>query len=229
MKTALIACQTIEREIEQIVAEYPRDIDIAPIFYVPSGMHHTRDRLQEAVRGEMRRLDDLHIDRLLLCFGLCGNMADDLETGDYETVMPKTHDCITLLLGSAERRNELDKKQRSYYLTEGWLQGEANLHRQYKEAVDRYGQAVADSIYEQIFQGYESLSLIDTGRGDFDAFTRKGREIAADFHLQLWCLKGDMRWLTAYLLQDIENLKKDDRIILYPPHSRISWRDFVQE
>lgn len=134
MKTALIACRTLEKEISYILDHEPVNIDM--VLYVPSGLHNTTARLQEAVREQMRRLEGTGVERLLLCFGLCGNMVDGLTTGDYETVMPKTDDCITLLLGSAERRRYLDETKRGYFLTEGWLQGKpictANIRKQWK-------------------------------------------------------------------------------------------------
>lgn len=227
MKTALIACKTIKKEIETILNQYSIHFD--SIFYVASGLHNSTFRLQEAVKKEMEKLERLDVDRVLLCFGLCGNMVDGLETGDYETILPKTDDCITLLLGSGQRRKTLDERKRGYYLTRGWLSGEANLHKEYKDAVEMYGRKAADEIYRQIFDGYTCLSLIDTGQGDYEEFFAEGKEIAKDFGLQPWKVRGEMDWLTRYLLQDIAGLKKKDRIVIYPPFSRMSWKDFIED
>lgn len=225
MKTALIACRTLEKEISYILDHEPVNIDM--VLYVPSGLHNTTARLQEAVREQMRRLEGTGVERLLLCFGLCGNMVDGLTTGDYETVMPKTDDCITLLLGSAERRRYLDETKRGYFLTEGWLQGEANLYSEYQKAVEMYGQEMADEIYREIFQGYEYLTLIDTGRPDYRAFVEKGKKIAEDFGLKPLSVKGEQSWLRDYLLQDIEDLQKQDKVVIYPPHSKMRFQDFI--
>lgn len=225
MRTALIACKTLEKEISYILGQEPAKIDV--ILYVPSGLHNTTSRLQEAVREQMRLLEGKGIERLLLCFGLCGNVVEGLVTRDYETVMPKADDCITLLLGSAERRRELDKTKRGYFLTEGWLQGEANLHKGYKDAVEMYGQEMADAIYREIFQGYEYLTLIDTGRPDYRAFVEKGKKIAEDFGLKPLSVKGEQSWLRDYLLQDIEDLQKQDKVVIYPPHSKMRFQDFI--
>lgn len=226
MKTALIACKTIEKEVEAILEQYSISMDY--IFYVASGLHNSTMRLQEAVKKEMEKLKELDVDRLLLCFGLCGNMIDGLETGDYETILPKTDDCITLLLGSRQRRKNLDERKRGYFLTKGWLQGEANLHKEYKDAITMYGQKTADEIYQEIFDRYTYLSLIDTGQNDFEEFYEEGKEIAKDFGLKPTRIKGEMDWLTGYLMQDIERLKKNDRIVIYPPYSRMSWKDFLE-
>ena len=225
MKTALIACRTLEKEISYILDHEPVNIDM--VLYVPSGLHNTTARLQEAVREQMRRLEGTGVERLLLCFGLCGNMVDGLTTGDYETVMPKTDDCITLLLGSAERRRYLDETKRGYFLTEGWLQGKANLHSEYQKAVEMYGQEMADDIFREIFQGYRYLTLIDTGQPDYPAFVQEGKKIAEDFGLEPLPVKGETGWLKEYLLQDIEQLTTQDKVVIYPPHSRMSFKDFI--
>ncbi|MDO5146072.1 MAG: DUF1638 domain-containing protein [Eubacteriales bacterium] len=227
MKTALIACKTLEKEIEKVLSEENPSIDY--IFYVASGLHNATPRLQEAIRNEMAKLEGLQVERLLLCFGLCGNVVEGLATGDYETVMPKTDDCITMLLGSAERRAALDETRRGYFLTEGWLQGEANLHREYEKTVKTYGREMADEIYRQIFDGYDYLSLIDTGRQDFSSFYKEGEKIAEDFKLQPFALRGTLGWLRDYLLQRLDVLKDQDKIVIYPPHSSMSWKDFVRE
>lgn len=227
MKTALIACRTLEREIEIILQSYSISVDY--IFYVTSGLHNSTTRLQEAVKEEMNKLEKLGVDRLLLCFGLCGNMIDGLKTGDYETILPKTDDCISLLLGSRQRRRMLDEKERSYFLTRGWLQGEANLHKEYKDAVGMYGRKMADEIYREIFDGYTYLSLIDTGQDDYEAFYEEGKEIAKDFGLRPMRIPGEMDWLTKYLLQDVEALMKNDQVVIYPPFSQMSWKDFMEE
>ena len=226
MKTALIACKTIEKEVEAILEQYSISMDY--IFYVASGLHNSTMRLQEAVKKEMEKLKELDVDRPLLCFGLCGNMIDGLETGNYETILPKTDDCITLLLGSRKRRKDLDDRERGYFLTKGWLQGEANLHKEYKDAIAMYGQKTADEIYQEIFDGYTCLSLIDTGQNDFEGFYEEGKEIAKDFGLKPTRIEGEMDWLTGYLMQDIERLEKNDRIVIYPPYSRMSWKDFLE-
>ena len=225
MKTALIACKTLEKEISSIFDHEAVEIDL--VLYVPSGLHNTTARLQEAVREQMHCLEGKGVERLLLCFGLCGNVVEGLVTGDYETVMPKTDDCITLLLGSTERRKKLDETKRGYFLTEGWLQGEANLHREYKEAAEMYGQEMADEIYQEIFRGYQYLTLIDTGQPDYPMFVEKGKKIAEDFGLEPLLIKGETGWLREYLLQDIDSLKRQDKVVIYPPHSKMSFKDFM--
>lgn len=226
MKTALIACKTLEKEISHILDYEPVKIDM--VLYVPSGLHNTTARLQEAIYEQMRHLEGTGVERLLLCFGLCGNVVEGLITGDYETVMPKTDDCITLLLGSAERRRHLDETKRGYFLTEGWLQGEGNLHREYKETVKMYGQEMADEIYHEIFRGYQHLTLIDTGQPDYPEFVHKGKKIAEDFGLEPLLIKGDTGWLKEYLLQNIDSLKRQDKVVVYPPHSKMSFKDFIK-
>lgn len=227
MRTALIACKTLEKEITSVLEH--EDVNIGQVYYVPSGLHNTTSRLQEAVREQMRKLEGQKIDRLLLCFGLCGNVVEGLETGDYETVLPKTDDCITLLLGSPERRKQLDETKRGYFLTEGWLQGEANIHKEYMDTVELYGRETADEIYEQMLHGYRYLTLIDTKQPDFAAFMREGERIAKDLKLTPLVTEGDLTWLKQYLSEDMETLMMEDKVVIYPPHSKMSFMDFVRE
>lgn len=224
MRTAFIGCKTIEEEVEHILKE--EQISFAQKYYVESGLHNSTDRLRKAMEEQMSKITPGSVDRLLLCFGLCGNVIDGMKTGDYETILPKADDCITLLLGSAEKRRKWDKEEMSYYLTRGWLMGEANLQKEYLHTVSLYGKEMADDIYEQIFQGYRSVSILDTGRNDYDLFKKEGKEFADCFGLCPRYLKADLTWLFSYLKQDISYLQKEDKIVIYPPHSIMCWKDF---
>lgn len=224
MRTAFIGCRTIEEEVEHILKK--ESIHFVSKNYVESGLHNSTARLRAAMEEQMEKIKPGSIDRLLLCFGLCGNVVDGMKTGDYETILPKADDCITVLLGSRERRKKLNDEEMSYYLTKGWLIGEANLHREYEKACALYGKKMADQIYDQIFEGYQSLSILDTGREDYDLFKEEGREIARCFGLCPRYLKADLSWLSDYLKQEIDLLSSRHKIVIYPPNSMMSWKDF---
>lgn len=227
MRTAFIGCRTIEEEVESILKK--ENINFTCKYYVESGLHNSTQRLRAAIKEQLEKIMAGSIDRLLLCFGLCGNVVDGMKTGDYETILPRADDCITMLLGSKEERQRLDGEEMSYYLTRGWLKGEANLHREYLGACKLYGKEMADEIYAQIFQGYRSVSILDTGRDDYELFKEEGREIARCFGLCPRYIKADLSWLSDYLRQDKEKLLKQNKIVVYPPGSVMSWKDFQSE
>lgn len=225
MRVYLLACRTIRNEIEQITEKY--HLKFQAIRYVESGLHNHRKTLRAAIEKELSDLDIQTEDRLLLCFGLCGNVFDGMLTGNYQTVMPRSQDCITLLLGSRERRTNLESEQISYYLTRGWLYGKANMHREYIESCEKFGKSMADDIYRQIFDGYQSVTLIDTHRGDFEQFCKEGEMIAKDFKLQVRKCSADLSWLESYLLQDFDTLLAEHKLVIYPPESTMSFKDFI--
>ena len=128
------------------------------------------------------QVDTQKYDGILLGYGLCNNGTRDLHA-PIPLVIPKAHDCITLLLGSKENtRAFFDKNPGTYYLSPGWIErntdkyeGEQSIPQQlgiasYEEYVAKYGEEDAQYIMETLgggLQQYTKIAYIDSGVGDF--------------------------------------------------------------
>ena len=103
MRTCIISCDVVRRELEQVCAELGCTL---PVFWTGSGLHNYParlcERLQEMIEGEAAAFD-----RILLATGFCGDSFCGLETRHTELIIPRTDDCISLLLGSAENRRKI--------------------------------------------------------------------------------------------------------------------------
>ena len=76
--------------------------------------------------------------------------------------------------------------------------------------------------------GMQNLEAHEGVRRLITRFYEEGKEIAKDFGLKPTRIEGEMDWLTGYLMQDIERLEQNDRSVIYPPYSRMSWKDFLE-
>ena len=120
MNAVILACSSMARQVAAAQRKMGTDYPVRCV-----------DRRYHAEPKEMRlqliaALGGLagEFDIVLVAMGFCGGSWESVYA-PVRVVAPRVDDCITLLLGSPERRKQLDETKRGYFLTEGWLQGEA--------------------------------------------------------------------------------------------------------
>ena len=120
MKLKVIACDVLYREVCQACAETKHATDVV---FVPFGLHNTPTQLRERLQQEIDAADSDDYDAVVLAYGLCSRGTAELEARSKKLVLPKAHDCITLLLGSRARYdNEFTGNPGTYYYSAGWVE-----------------------------------------------------------------------------------------------------------
>lgn len=210
MKPVIIACKTIENEL--LAAMKQMDCHF-PVLWLESGLHNWPDKL----RARIQELLDLcqEYDTVLLAMSFCGNSVVGLKTGAYQLVIPRSDDCITLLLGSCSRRKDI---KATFFLTEGWLKGEMNLWKEYQTCLARYGEKRGKRIFSVMLAHYINLALLDTGCFDRAALEQQVKEIAATLGLEYMYLDGTLDHLKQLLTGPWE----EERFVLVPPNSMVT-------
>lgn len=194
MNTVVLACNTIRDELEKAAREAgcPH-----PFRWVESGLHLVPASLRGRLQEELDRIE--RVDRVLLAFGFCGNALAGLVSRDYELIFPRVDDCITLLLGSKEHRQQCFRDGGVYFLTKGWLEGEANVWSEYQSVLARFGPDRTERIYKRMLAHYRTLGLIDTGAYDLAGLWPHVQEIAATLKLEAKVLRGSLDYLKEFL------------------------------
>ena len=217
MKTAIVSCKTLETELTAAIARTGVDY---PVAWLESGLHNLPKKLNAKLSEVLSGLD---ADRVLLGMGYCGNSIAGLTTGDFELIMPRVDDCITLLLGSSARRAEIARELSAYFLTEGWMRGERNLWVEYQYSIEKYGEEMAQELAEMMYAHYRTLALLDTGLEDINALLDKTKIIADTLHLEQKVLPASVHFLEELLTGPWE----DGRYLIVPPHTTIAAGDLT--
>ena len=122
MLLQFIICKVLQREAYLCAAQSPNTIDIV---LVPQGLHNEPDKLRLAVQEALKAETDPRgrkYDASLLGYGLCSNGIAGLQAG-IPIIVPRAHDCITLLLGSKEKYREyFDSHPGVYWYSSGWIE-----------------------------------------------------------------------------------------------------------
>ena len=154
--------------------------------------------------------------------GQCGNSLIGLECGDFELVMPKVDDCLSLLIGSTAEKARIAAKDRAYFLTEGWLRGESTIMSQYRRSVEKYGEDTALSIMEMMYEHYSTMGLIDAGAAPIDRLYEASSEISELLGLTRKVYPGTV----SYIEQLLTGPWDSDRFIVKHAHEIITADDY---
>lgn len=184
MKTVIIACRTVEKELQAVMS---RCGCTWPIVWLDSGLHNVPSLLHSTLQSAIDACADY--DRILLGMGFCGNAVLGIHSNTCEIILPRTEDCIGLFLGSRRSSQELVG---SYFFTEGWLQGERTIWWEYQRAEKRYGPERARHIFDVMLRNYKRVLLVDTGCYDKEPVRREIQRMADAFSLDTGEIPADL-------------------------------------
>ena len=218
-ETILIACKTLEDEIDQVFKDASSRIDVA---WVKSGLHNTPSKLHDELQG---MLDGVGAEtrRVLLGFGNCGNAVQHLKAGNFELVIPRVDDCVSLFLGSNDRRTAVSRAYAGIYLTAGWMRGERNLVVEYNHMMKRYGPETTKRAISAAYGNYHSLCLLNTGAYDVDALSEQAVEVANVLGLKQVVVQATTAYLADLITGPWDDVK---RFVTVPPHGEVDPSEF---
>ena len=193
MKTAVIACKTIEDELRFAMERTGCDY---PTVWLEQGLHNVPQQLNAAVQTA---LDGIGAKRVLLAMGFCGNSLRGLRVPAVELIVPRVDDCISLLLGSVKRRLEISQEYSAYFFTEGWLRGERNIWVEHQHMLETYGEELTEELEKSMFGHYRTLGLLDCGIKPVEPLVEGTKMIAEGLHLTQRVIPASAQYLADLL------------------------------
>jgi len=209
--TIIVACQTIRDEVNLAIAETGVNY---PVLWIEYGLHNFPDRLGHKIQEEINKIEN--VKTILLAFGNCGNSLLGIKSPQAQLIIPRVDDCITLLLGSYERRQNLYKEIGTYFLTKGWLENEQNLLSEYERCVKGYGKDKALRVMKMMLNNYHRLMVIDTQAYQFEGILIKTKGFADALGLSHEKIDGSLRFLKKLLLGPW-----DEEFAIIPPGQEV--------
>lgn len=157
MKEVILSCPTLKKEIQHILREHKLD---TPVYFLPRRLHADPKELAEYLQNTIDSFDN--VDRILICVSGCGGGTAKLRATTAELVIPKTRDCLDLLL-SGDDVKSINRAPGGIFMTESWWatmkEGELNLEKQIAEKGEKEGKA----CLRKMFKGFEHFYVVDTG------------------------------------------------------------------
>ena len=226
MRRKLIGCEIICRELCHALARSPFAVDAE---FLPKALHDLGGRaMREHLQSSIDSVDESLYDTILIGYGLCGNGADGLIARGIPLVIPRAHDCIGLLMGSADAYQKyFADHPGAYYRSTGWLERGQDLQpftpgvaHSLDDLIEKYGEDNGRYLYEELTgykQSYNQLTYIRTGLEPDDSFETKAREEAARSNWKYERFEGNTGIFERLLSGDWS----EPEFLVVPPGKRI--------
>ena len=171
-REVMIACDTLRTEIEHVMQAHGVE---RPVVWIEHLLHNVPTKLTAALQEAIDGIEDA--DRVLLGFGNCGNAIQGLRSGDFELIVPRLDDCVSLVLGSQRYRERYSREHHAFYLTDGWITGSRTIEVEYNEMIEDYGEEEADELMNMMYVNYNTMAYLDTGLYDVEALMDRTRHL----------------------------------------------------
>ena len=129
---AYVGCSILTDEVCSLARHAESLVDLR---FIPAGFHEQPGVMRKIIQEEIDRIEEWNLlkkkspttyqtyDAILLGFGLCERSAIGLHAKSLPLVVPKAHDCITILLGSKERYLKYTAtNSTTFWYSPGWIE-----------------------------------------------------------------------------------------------------------
>ncbi|NLZ54713.1 MAG: DUF1638 domain-containing protein [Thermoanaerobacteraceae bacterium] len=192
MEKIIIACETLKDELNTAINNTGCRL---PIIWIDSKYHIEPGGLRKKLQQEIDSVNNA--DKILLAFGCCGNAMIGIKASTADLIIPKTDDCISMVL--SKQGEKFKRAKKTYFLTKGWIESSRSLAAEYQRAVERYGKEKSEKIFKFMLNSYKYLMLIDTRAYDVEKYKSKAEKIAQITNMELIIEKGSL-WFLEKLL-----------------------------
>lgn len=218
-KDVLIVCRAMEPEMRKALEETGTD---PAVLWMESGLHDQPQKLTTALQEKLREAErDYAPDRVLLGYGFCGNALRGVTAGEFTMILPRVDDCITLFIGSRERKQQLEGGVGTFFMTEGWLNNDVSILKQREQLVADYGEEDGLDIFEMMYGHYSRIGLLNCHCGGFEEICARSRALAEAIGFEHCVFDASI----DYVKQLLTGPWPEDRFIVKAPHEEITDRD----
>lgn len=222
----ILACKVFQHWLEQLL---PVD-QAAHITFFDYGLHAVPKNLRQTIQQAIDNIEPPSL--IVLGYGLCGNGLDRINAGKHFLLIPRTDDCIAILLGSYQAyRREMDKEPGTYYLSKGWLEAGTNPLAESRTYEQKYGAETATFLMDTQYHRYRRLMLVARNASELETYRPQAQEVAA------YCARWGMRYEELlgsddYLRRLVEIAINSDQagddFLLIPPGGMLTQAQFMR-
>lgn len=153
----ILACPTLKKELQQALVEHQCS---APVFYLPQELHNSPPRLREYVQSFIDNIDN--VKKIIICVSGCGGGTIGLRTDQAQLIVPKSRDCIDILL-SGDDLEKINRPKNGIFYTESWMNFSKNSSLDLEKQIAKNGYEETVLAMRKLFKGFEHFYIIETG------------------------------------------------------------------
>jgi hypothetical protein len=224
--TAIIACRVMQEHLRQLL---PAGTGVT---YLEIALHNTPRKLAAALQRELDAI--AQPSNVIIGYGLCGNGLVGVKSGPHTLIVPRTHDCIAIFLGSHQRYvQRFFAHPNTYYLTRGWLEAKDEPLQDYLDYLRDYDEETADYLVEMKYRHYRKLCLIAYSQRELEECRPLAMRVA-EFCARRWSMEyeeiiGSTSLLEALIGMPARLDGEDSEFVVLGPGREIEVEMFLRE
>jgi hypothetical protein len=221
-RKVIVACQVMEPELEWVRKGNSR----VEIRYIDQGLHRTPKDMAGLVQEQIDRAVG-YATQMVLAYGLCSNGIVGVTARKQGLIVPRSHDCIGLLLGSpAEYNKAFEERPGTYYLTPGWVAEKKDpLGIVENEYEPKFGRETSMWVMEEELKHYTHIALINAGVGDLTPLRQRALENARVFKKEYEEIQGSL----DYFKRIIRGPYSSEYFFNLKPGEQVTQRMYLEE
>ncbi len=193
MKIAILSCDIMKQELEQVLDENP-DFEVTSLEFLDFGLHCYPDDLLAKITERIEAIQSKgDADAVLLGYGFCQALNGIEKKFDIPVVLPQVEDCIALFLGPHRYTEERIKCAGTWFMTPGWciegLQGVINELHLDSAPNSKYTPL---DFARMMFKNYKRTLFVDDGVGDQEEHRQQADDFAGLLDLEVERTKGTL-------------------------------------
>lgn len=222
----ILACRVFQHWLEELLPEHWN----AQVSFFDYGLHAVPKNLRQTLQQAIDFVEQPSL--IVLGYGLCGKGLDQLEAGKHFLLIPRTDDCIAILLGSYQAyRREMEREPGTYYLSKGWLEAGTNPLAESQKYEKKYGAETAAYLMDTQYRHYRRLALVARDEQELATYRPQAQAVAD------YCTRWGMRYeelpgSDSYLrrLLEIATILESvgDDFLLVPPGGKLTQSQFMR-
>jgi len=222
----IIACKVFQDYIEKFLSPDRS----AAIQFLEYGLHSLPRNLKKSLQEQIDQIEQPSL--VVLGYGLCGNGLHGIRAGRHTLLLPRTDDCIALLLGSyTAYREQFDFKPGTYYLSKGWLEAGSNPLQEHQKYIERYGVEQADWLMEQQYKNYKRLVFVASTQEEMEQYRPQALEVAR--FCQRWGMEYEELLGSSQYVEGLMRVAQgfqaaDSNFLVIPPGETINQSQYIR-
>lgn len=202
-----------------------------PVTWMDITLHNTPKKLAAALQEQLDALAEP--STVIVGYGLCGNGLVGVKSGVHTLVIPRTHDCVAIFLGSHQRYvQRFFANANTYYLTKGWLDAKDEPLTDYLDYVKQFDEETADYLVEMKYKHYRRLCMVGFSQEELDGCRADAMKVA-DFCKQRFGMEYEETIGTTELIEALVRMPArldsgDEEFVVVPPGGEIMLEMFLR-
>lgn len=202
-----------------------------PVTWMDITLHNTPKKLAAALQAQLDAIGEP--STVIVGYGLCGSGVVGVQSGPHTLIIPRTHDCVAIFLGSHQRYvQRFFANANTYYLTKGWLDAKDEPLTDYLDYVRDYDEETADYLVDMKYRHYRRLCMVGFSQEELDSCRPAAMKVA-EFCRQRFNMEYEETIGTTELIEALVQMPEridahDEEFVIVPPGGEVTLEMFLR-